>query len=328
MDNIICHIVGLNDHIKNNLIKLLNSKDFNLAVIDLDKITQKIINDKNMNLMYDKYELTFEKSKKKGSDKILTKKYREIEKKMNQYWKNKFEIILKQECNKKKDKKIILLGLNVHFKNNRIIVKIDCKLKFFIRLNLIDNAKKIIENNLENHKNEIIAGTFPLQYLDADFLIKKRESLQSIFNKLKYESKSMKTIISIIYNNIDINTKINNVGSLYFSSFEKKQKKITSESRLISYTIPWLSIMSLNKDNNIKKGFKKNEGFIKQTKKGAFNKLKTKCYLYEVDKDDFYFHENSRDVKFASSGNAKILNTYYINDIYDYLIENGIKLIK
>ena len=54
MDNILCHIVGLNDDIKKNITNILNSKDFNLAIIDLDNITQKIINDKNMNLMYDK----------------------------------------------------------------------------------------------------------------------------------------------------------------------------------------------------------------------------------------------------------------------------------
>ena len=159
MDNILCHIVGLNDDIKNNIIKILNNKTLNLSIIDLDNITQKIINDKNMNLMYNKYEKVFEKSKMKGSNKSLNKKYKDIEKKMNQYWKNKFEIILKLECNKIKNKEIILLGLNIHFKNHRIKVKIDCKLKFFVRLNLINNAKKVIEQNLDDHRDEIIAGT-------------------------------------------------------------------------------------------------------------------------------------------------------------------------
>jgi len=327
MNNILCHIVGLNDDIKNNIIKILNNKTLNLSIIDLDNITQKIINDKNMNLMYNKYEKVFEKSKMKGSNKSLNKKYKDIEKKMNQYWKNKFEIILKLECNKIKNKEIILLGLNIHFKNHRIKVKIDCKLKFFVRLNLINNAKKVIEQNLDDHRDEIIAGTFPLQYLDSIFLIKKRESLQNTFKKLNYENKSIKSIISILYNNINLNNKITKIGSLYISSFDKLQKKITNDERIISYTIPWLSMIALDKDN-FKRGFKDNQGFVKQNKKGAFNNLKKKCYLYEVDKNDFYFHEQSRDIKFASSGNAKILNTYYINDIYDYLIDNGVKIIK
>ena len=102
MDKIFCHIVGLNDELKKKIITILNSKDFNLEIIDLDVITQKIINDKYMNLMYNKYEGIFEKSKQKGSDKSLVNKYKDIEKKMNQYWKSKFEILLKRECNKVK----------------------------------------------------------------------------------------------------------------------------------------------------------------------------------------------------------------------------------
>lgn len=328
MDKILCHIVGLNDDIKYKIIQILGSKDFNLITIDLDEITQTIINDKTMNLMYDKYEDIYEKSKKKGSDKSLTKKYKEIEKKMNQYWKNKFEITLKKKCQNVKNKEIILLGLNIHFKNNRINVKINCKLKFFVRLNLEDNAKRVIEYNIDNHKNEIISGTFPLQYLDPEFLIKKRESLQNIFIKLKYEFKSIKSIISIIFNNINLEEKIKKIGNLYVSSFESHKKKIISDERIVSYTIPWMSIISLDKENNFKKGFKRNNGFIKQNKRGSFNKLHKKCYLYEVNKDDFYFHEQSRNVKFVSFNNAKIINTYFINDIYNYMTDNGIKLIK
>lgn len=328
MDNILCHIVGLNDDIKIKIINILNGKDFNLKIIDLDQITQKIINDKTMNLMYNKYETTFEKSKMKGSDKSLTKKYKEIEKKMNQYWKNKFEIMLRNECEKEKNKEIVLLGLNIHFKSNRINVKIDCKLKFFVKLNLEDNAKKVIEFNLDNHRDEIIYGTFPLQYLDSEFLIKKRESLQNTYIKLKYEIKSIKSIISIIFNNINYDQKINQINSLYVSSFEEKKKKITSDDRIISYSIPWMSIISLDKNGHFKKGFRNGNGFIKKNLTGDFKSLSKNCYLYEVDKHDFYFHEQSRNIKFVSFNGAKIINTYYINNMYNYFVDNGIKLIK
>lgn len=321
MDKIFCHIVGLNDELKQKIITILNSKDFNLEIIDLDIITQKIINDKYMNLMYNKYEALFEKSKQKGSDKSITEKYKDIEKKMNQYWKNKFEIILKRECNKVKEDNILLLGLNVHFKNNRIYLKIDTKLKFFARLNLVDNAKKIIESNLDNHRDEIIAGTFPLQYLDSDFLIKKRQSLQNTYNKLKYESKSITSIISILINNINKVT----LPSLYISAYEKFDKKIKNENRLIAYSIPWLAIISLEK--GFKKGFRKNNAYIKENDKDSFNTLNKECYLYEVNNNNFYFHENGHNIKFASLDDIQITNTYYIEDIFNYMKNNGIKLI-
>ncbi len=51
MDKIFCHIVGLNDELKQKIITILNSKDFNLVIIDLDIITQKIINDKKKELL-------------------------------------------------------------------------------------------------------------------------------------------------------------------------------------------------------------------------------------------------------------------------------------
>ena len=81
MDKIFCHIVGLNDELKKKISSILNSNDFSLEIIDLDIITQKVINDKYMNLMYNKYEQLYEKSKHKGSDKSLNSKYKEIEKK-------------------------------------------------------------------------------------------------------------------------------------------------------------------------------------------------------------------------------------------------------
>ena len=43
MENIFCHIVGLNYKIKDKIIDILKSKDFNFDIIDLDTITEKII---------------------------------------------------------------------------------------------------------------------------------------------------------------------------------------------------------------------------------------------------------------------------------------------
>ena len=63
MDKILCHIVGINDELKKKIINLLNKENYNIEIIDLDQITQKIINDRNMNMMYNKFETLFQKSK-------------------------------------------------------------------------------------------------------------------------------------------------------------------------------------------------------------------------------------------------------------------------
>ena len=275
--------------------------------------------------MYNKYEDYFKKSKLKGSEKINSKKYKEIEKKMIEYWKNKFQLILEKEIKKFKNN-VIVIGLNTHFKNSRIYIKIECKLKFFVRINLDENAKSVIENNLDNHRNEIIDGSFPLEYLEKDFLIKKRENLVNIYKKIGYELKSINSIIRIINNNNNFD--MVNVSSLYYASQDKQTKKINIDSRIIAYTIPWFAAVSCIDCENIKKGFKKNNGFVKQIKRGGFNDLKKECFLYKIDKDDFYVHENGLGIKFASNQPTKILENYYIENIYDYLSDNGISLIK
>ena len=327
MENIFCHIVGLNYKIKNKVIDILKSKDFNFDVIDLDSITEKIINDRNMNVMYNKYEEVFTKSKSKEGTKEDTKKYKEIEKKMTNYWKTKFQLLLEKEAKKCKNK-IIVIGLNTHFKVSRVYVKIDCKLKFFVKVDLLDNSKLVIQNNLDAHRNEIINGTFPLEYLEIEFLIKKRETLISIFKKIGYEVKSLTSIIRVINSNNNFN--MININDLYFASRDKQAKKIkcNEDDKITAYSIPWLAALSAVDTKNIKKGFKKNNGFVKQTKRGELNNLKKECYLYKVEKDNFYHHENGKGIKFVSNDNVKILENYYINDIHDYLIDNGITLIK
>jgi len=326
MENIFCHIVGLNYEIKDKIIDILKSKDFNFDIIDLDTITEKIINDKNMNTMYNKYEEYFTKSKSKEGTKDDSKKYKEIEKKMVNYWKCKFQLLLEKDA-KKSRKKIVLIGLNTHFKTNRVYVKINCKLKFFVRVDLIDNAKLVIQNNLDQHRNEIIEGSFPLEYLEIDFLVKKRESLINIYKKIGYEVKSLTSIIRIINNNNNFD--MINVNELYYASRNKQAKKIQyKDDRIIAYSVPWLAALSCIDSNNLKRGFKKKNGFVKQLKRGELNNLKKECYLYKVEKDAFYHHENGKGIKFACTENTKILENYYIKNIHEYLLDNGITLIK
>ena len=228
---------------------------------------------------------------------------------MVNYWKCKFQLLLEKDVKKSK-KKVVLIGLNTHFKNNRIYVKINCKLKFFIRVDLVDNAKLVIENNLDQHRNEIIEGSFPLEYLEIDFLIKKRENLINIYKKLGYEIKSLTSIIKIINNNNNFD--ITNINELYFASRDKQSKKINlKDDRIVAYTIPWLAALSCIETKNLKKGFKKNNGFVKQLKNGELNNLKKECYLYKLEKDNFYHHENGKGIKFASNENVKILDNYY-----------------
>ena len=321
MDNVICHIVGVNSDIKGKLINFLTSKKININVIDLDLITDKINQTKEMSEFYKELDELSEKAKLKTN----LKRNKEIEKNMINFWKTKFQEDLDIEV-KKYNNKIILIGLSTYFKNHRINVKIDSKLKFFVRVNLTLHAQNIIENNLNNYRNEIISGNFPLNLLDLDHLIQKREILLNIYKKFGYQLKSLNSIIEILASNISFD--MSTVKDIYVATNKKFIKKIDlDESSGVGYTIPWLAIVSSLDNKNISKGFKKNKAFIKFNKNENKKILENDCYLYKVNSDGFYHNKNGKGIKFRASNSFKIDKSYYIDDIKKYLNDNDIEII-
>ena len=321
MSNILCHVVGINSILKGKLINFLSSKKINLNVIDLDLITDSINQSKEMNEFYNEYEELSEKIKIKSNN----KKLKDLEKNMANYWKDQFDKNLDSQINKSKNKSI-LIGLSTYFKNQRVNVKIDTKLKFFVRVDLIEHAKNIIENNLNNYKDEIINGNFPLDLLNLDHLIQKRENLIEIYKKLGYEIRSLSSIIEYIASNLNFD--LNNVKELYFASDKKFTKKVDiNDVKGIGYTIPWLAIVSSLDNKNLSKGFKNKKPFLKMNEYATSKILDKDCYLYQICPDNFYHNKNGKGVKFVTNSSFKINESYYIDNIRKYLDENEIKII-
>ena len=79
MIEVFSHIVGLNEESREYLLDNLSSLEFN--IIDLDKITEDVLNDKDMNKIYDELDKNPKKSK-------------EIERKMCNFWRENFYIKL------------------------------------------------------------------------------------------------------------------------------------------------------------------------------------------------------------------------------------------
>ena len=61
MIEVFSHIVGLNDESKEYFLDNISSLEFN--IIDLDKITENILNEKGMNEIYDDLDQNPQKSK-------------------------------------------------------------------------------------------------------------------------------------------------------------------------------------------------------------------------------------------------------------------------
>jgi len=340
MSDIICHIVGMNCKMKDNFKEKINKNYPNIIIKDLDLITNSIRNNPRMVELNEKL-LKIKKNSIIKSDLI---------KERNNLWKDNVTSKLENILNNYSGKKIILLGLCTYHKNHRLKVKIDTINNFFIEIEPKLNAVEIIEYNLDKYKKYIINGSFPLRYIDHDFLIKQRERLINIYNNMKYVFKSLDEIIDWI--NSNINDEEKETTSLYIGlkhqfsekinidkkSYRKSRKDISrllgieSENKIVGYTQLWLALISSIKDidNYIEKGYCMINNIkrpcIKEKIKNGFDVLNTDCYLYLVDKDNFDSTVN--EYKYKCLDSIHINKQKYIENIYNSLTKSHIKFIK
>ena len=159
MKNIFAHIAGISIETKQLIHNSLSKKIF--EIIDLDAITEKIINDKNMLYLYNRDEYYKNKLKDQNLSKINIKQInntiKKIDQKMNLYWKIHFENAI-NNLSSKYDKLIILLGYNTYFKNHKIYVNINTDHKYILKVNLLEHAKNVVATNLKEYYEDIING--------------------------------------------------------------------------------------------------------------------------------------------------------------------------
>lgn len=187
MDKVICHIVGLNNFLKQKFISYLAEKYSNIVVKDLDDITNNIRNNKKMITFYDKL------------SKVKLKKNKiQLVQQINTLWKKSLINNINRMYKKNHDKKIILLGLCTYHKNHKLRIKIDTKNKFFIKIDDKKNAINIVEYNIDIYRKNIINGSFPLRYIDHQFLMKQRIKLKKIYTNMNYKLKSYQSILKWI----------------------------------------------------------------------------------------------------------------------------------
>lgn len=325
-NRILCHVAGMNEEIKKDFYNLMDKKKDIVKVVDLDKMSDKIINDPEINKMHKRFE--YLKSKKNS-------KYKEIEKKMNQYWKDKLDNFVDETLKKTtKNKKIIFVGLVTHYKYASKKIKIKTNNKFFLKVNHKTNAKSVIKYNIDNYRKEIIEGNFPLKYLDMDFLIKKRLLLERQYSKMHYVSKSLKNILKMINLNLEKIEDFNNIKTLYVGMKDKYNEGAMiypfNRGKVIAYSEKWMALTSIVGDESKKfrKGYCENKPYIEEKEKNAMNVFNRNGYIYEVAKDNFIFHEKGKTYKLVSQNPAAILKRIYVSNVYKKLNDSSIKFKK
>lgn len=303
-----CHIIGFNPYSKKDFIEQLNKKIFN--IIDLDSINQEILRNPQLDKMHKQYQ----KLKTDKND-----KFKEVDKKMSQFWEKNFSENVQSSINEKKIN--ILIGQNNHYKSLNKKINIECTNKFIVKSDINEEVKSWIKYNLDTYKKDIIEGTFPLDYINYDYLYKKSVAIETTYKKIGYIEKTLsqlKTIIKLI----EKSTKTSknkmwvcvkepyNIGSLIHPKLNNKIYGFTEINAAI------LSSFNLSNDENKKK--------FTELSPQSIKKLKTRRFLYLVDSTTFVPHENGNKQFFAQVP-VKILAKKRIDNVHDYFVSMDIK---
>ena len=341
--NIIGHIAGIPDHLKLDLKSLIIKSNLNkvIELIDIDTITSQIIDDKNMELLFNKYEFHIQRHQNKTlsqmENKISLTKSKQIEKKMFMYWKAKMEYYI-NKISTKNNKQILLIGYVSFFKNHKINLNLNISPKFFLKVDHTDHAKSIIRYNLENSSTDIINGDFDLNYLNIDFLVKKRMQLHNIYSKIYYIPMGLSQII----NTLELITQTSIPNVLYYASFIKYNKtiKINQSSQICAYIKEWLALSSVlstinnsNKTNDdttstiIEKGTNNEKTYIKISKAQA-KLLSDKAYIYEIIQTDIFvpYPTKKNIYKYVTARPIKINRVLDIPNVLEQLKQLKVKI--
>lgn len=305
-NNILCHIVGLNPKNKLELLRDIDQKQIN--IIDLEQLNKEVINNDEM-LKYFKQYNGFKNQK--------NDKYKDVEKKMIEYWrKNMTQQIDDNICGKKKS---IIIGYNTYFKNMSKKVNINTNNKFLIKSNKYD-IRTIIENNINNHKSDIIKGIYPLENIDFNTICRNKNKLEEVYLKEGYLTKDFKDIVTIL--DLLNNKKIKHEG-LWISMkqpYNIKSKIYPKKNdKIFAYTEPIHALLGSFtwNDTELIKSYKGNDIKLVQKKADCLNKLKQKRYLYFVETDTFIPHEKGNNIKFFSQAPVIIKDKEEIINVYD-----------
>lgn len=315
-NNLLGHIVGLTDDTFNVLVNKLKIVNKNIQIINLDDITYEIINSRDMKILY----------KKKLLCKSEKNEVKLFEKKINLLWKtlieNKIDDILSKNI---PDKLYLCIGFSNYHENIKTFVKLSTPNKFFLQLDYYDNAKNIIKYNLDNNRNEIVNGTFCLDYLNIHFLVNKRKQFECEYKKMNYTLACLDKILITLVLEIKLHQYNLRPDILFWPSITSN---ITND-KIIAYSDLWLALTSQFK-SKIEKGYLDNKPYIEGSK--LFNLLNIPMkilYTQSTYKFTPNITRTNRLYKYILTEKilAKEIKAIQINNIYEYLKSNNILLI-
>ena len=334
---VFAHIAGLTPKGKKSFISEINTKfNSNFLIKDLEDFTNLIINENLFLDLYDKYDKYLEKSKDIEKSKLENKKYlvkaHDISKKINELWKVRITFYINEFNCENNTRNIIYLGYCSFFRNLRVFINIETRIKIFIDIeNKEEYTREIISKNIDFFKKDIINGNYDLNQLNPKILLSKRDILTRTYSRNNYEIKNFSSCLNFLVINSQNNIEIPNV--LYYASEEKQEKIIKpniSNNKIVAYSEDWICLISCSNNGKISKGYENddiNKPFLEEIIPGAFNELNKPMYMYCITKTDSFNPIITKNYiyKYKTSINTKFFKEEYIENVLEKLRERKIK---
>ncbi len=325
MENVYAHIVGMDNRDRKQFITDVKLLDYN--VIDLNYITKIVRSNDYYKKIKDDYDNTKGKIEKRA-----------IMRCMFNYWKKKIDDNISKIKN---DNKLILLGLN-SLDDNRLDIKTDNK--FIVKHNLENSTKELVKENLDKYHNKIIEGGFSLDYIDKDFLMKKRQEVLEKYKKDKYKPIIYENLLKFLKGEtVDKTNK--SIGNVYYVSDEKFSKSINfghkggakrdaldimldNDREIYAYKEKWLALLSHIPEHQkyFEKGFRNDKPYIKLLDKDSRKMLEKSAILYELNGKSFIRASDKNPYKLKSKS-ADIISDYEVKSIGDELKRCDVKIM-
>jgi len=331
---VIAHIVGISNFIKDDIIAKINKKFPDITVVDVDPIVPEIRTNDDFSALNNLLKDETEKDK-----------CEEIKNKIHAMWKTLFQAKLELLINKSPKNKIVLIGYTNYYKNYKIMPDIQTNLKIFYMMDDVKAVKQIIEHNLDTYRQEIIDNKFPLNFLSTDYLLNQRKRLIEIYTNAGYLFKEELIIYKLLETfrqQTHILPDLSRVKTVYIG-FQNKYMDMLSpmefkKETIIGYTEEWLALLAAipNILDFVKKGYEvsvppkgkpKLIPFVQEIAENGFKKLQDNCYLYHVEKTNFEIIDMDRSFKLKSSKPVKIVKRIYVEDVMTRLQLKKIKFV-
>lgn len=329
---IFAHIAGLTQKQKQQLYEKYKESKYTFK--DLDDLTDLIMEDKNMLSLVQRYEYNISKSKLQNITKIQSKQFltksREVNTKINTYWKSRLEFYINEINNEESGNKqfTVLVGYNNFYRNIRIFNNITTNIKIFIDIDMNDYTKEIISTNIDQYRDEIIDGAFNLDLINPSFLSKRRATVSTIYEKHSYELKSFNDCLTFLDNSLE-NYDIPPI--LFYASKYKYNGRIPLKN-IVAYTDEWTAIISSFKNKNLIKGYINEDyskPFVQEIEKGNIKKLHTKLYIYVITNTVLFIPVYTKNYiyKYKLNQSAQISKVIEVADAHAKLKELNISFI-